>query len=368
MKTISLAFFCLLNLFCFSQISPAQDTKDKTGKTSDDVIRIDTRVVFVEVSVKDAKTNAPVRNLEPHNFKVFDEGRQREIAYFSREGDTRRPLSLLIFLDLWTLYGAKYVKDREAMLRLGSALRLLAPEDEVAVMGTWIEEGKYPGEAVTTVRLISDFTRERQKTLDALRQVPEMVEDQIRLLKSIAENSGLSKWDIELEWNLSEIAGIVMRHNAARPQTQFVVAGLIDDLFLLRRGEKREVAEMSARAGVTFYGLIYKKTFLGKLFFGAFNNLIMRPSGKALNAAGYLSEQTGGQIFKVGKIDDLAANLEKIISEIASRYSLGFALDDNERGDGRMRKLEVTVEAKDARGRKRKLKTRARSGYYIDGF
>ena len=51
-----------------------------------DTIRIKTRVVFLDALVKDKKTNLPVSNLTPENFEVLDDGKPRNISYFTREG------------------------------------------------------------------------------------------------------------------------------------------------------------------------------------------------------------------------------------------------------------------------------------------
>ena len=379
---INFIFLLLLSIashFCCLSVGVAQERPRTVGESthrpagaaqnqSEDVVRVNTRVVFVDVSVRDAKTNAPARDLSLKDFQVFDDGNPRALTYFSREGDTRRPLSLLLFLDLWTMYGRKYIKQPAAMLRLADALRQLAPEDEVAVMATWIEEGERPGVPSTKVRLISDFTSDRGRTVAALRDVSKLVGEQEALLEKIAAGVGIEKWEvekIELAWSLTEIAETVMAQDAARPHTQFTVVGLIDDLFALERDERKRVAETAARSGVTFYGLVYKKSFMGKLFFGTLNQIVMRPGGNSLHAADYLAEQTGGQVMSIGRPDDLVTGLERIITDLASRYSLGFSLDDSERDDGRMHQLEVKVEARDARGKKRKLKVRARRGYYV---
>jgi hypothetical protein len=159
----------------------------------------------------------------------------------------------------------------------------------------------------------------------------------------------------------------VMSQALARPTRQFIVAGLIDDLFVLNRGERNAVAETSARTGITFYGLVYKKSLGGKLLFGTINQIVMRPGGKSLHAADYLAERTGGQVLNVGRPEDLASGLEKIIDDLAARYSLGFELEDDERDDGQMHRLEVKVQDNAALVKKRKLNVRARQGYYISG-
>ena len=363
-------------LYLFSpMVVPAQENTETSGERArrvnetaknqaDDTIRVNTRVVFVDVSVKDAKTNAPVRDLSLKNFQILDDGKSRSLSYFTREGDTRRPLSLLIFIDLWSMYGRKYIKQRAAMSRLADALRSLAPEDQVAVMSTWIEEGTAPNYALPKVKTLSGFTSDRVQTIAALRKVPELVVEQEKFLKAIEDKAGLSQPDLEVVWSLADIAEVVMPQAHARPTRQFVVTGLIDDLFTLKRGERDQVAELAARTGITFYGLIYKKSVAGKIFLGAINQMVMRPSGKSIHAADYLAKQTGGQTISVGRADDLATGLESVISDLMSRYSLGFSLEDDEKDDGEMHHLEVKVEATDGKGKKRLLKTRARQSYY----
>lgn len=48
-----------------------------------------------------------------------------------------------------------------------------------------------------------------------------------------------------------------------------------------------------------------------------------------------------------------------------ARYSLGFALSEQEKDDGRMHELVVRVKALDAKGKQRKLEVSSRRGYYM---
>jgi hypothetical protein len=80
-------FFILCFLLSFCCVSEVV-AQAKSKAAPDDVVRVDTRVVFVDVSVKDSKTNAPARDLSLKNFQVFDDDKPRELTYFSREGDT----------------------------------------------------------------------------------------------------------------------------------------------------------------------------------------------------------------------------------------------------------------------------------------
>ena len=50
---------------------------------------------------------------------------------------------------------------------------------------------------------------------------------------------------------------------------------------------------------------------------------------------------------------------------MTARYSLGFALAEDEIDDGRLHNLEVRVNAKDEKGKSRKLVVSSRQGYYM---
>ena len=69
--------------------------------------------------------------------------------------------------------------------------------------------------------------------------------------------------------------------------------------------------------------------------------------------------------MKVGRVKDYGAGLSRIIGNLTARYSLGFTLAENETDDGRMHQLEVRVQAKDEKGKKRKLQVSSRQGYYM---
>ena len=65
-----------------------------------DTIRIRTRAVFLDALVKDKQTGIPISDLKPENFELFDDGQPRPISYFTREGQARKPLALVLILDL----------------------------------------------------------------------------------------------------------------------------------------------------------------------------------------------------------------------------------------------------------------------------
>jgi hypothetical protein len=91
MSKYRLSFLLLIVLLASFSIN-AQEVED--------TIKIKTRVVFLDALVKDKKTNLPISNLTTDNFAVLDDGKPRNISYFTREGQARKPLALVLILDL----------------------------------------------------------------------------------------------------------------------------------------------------------------------------------------------------------------------------------------------------------------------------
>src|SRR5207302_2894443 len=99
-----------------------------------DTIRVRTRVVFLDALVKEKKTGVSVSDLNPENFEVFDEGQPRTISYFTREGQARKPLALILILDLRDDGAGRFLKREEVRNAMVDELAKLPPGDEVAIL------------------------------------------------------------------------------------------------------------------------------------------------------------------------------------------------------------------------------------------
>src|ERR1041385_9419657 len=71
------------------------------GQNPDDVVRVDTELVAFEVTVSDKNGN-PVRNLQPGDFKIIEDGAERRPDFFQPivKSDLGRPLSIVFTLDV----------------------------------------------------------------------------------------------------------------------------------------------------------------------------------------------------------------------------------------------------------------------------
>lgn len=134
-----------------------------------DTIRVRTRVVFMDALVKDKKTGIPISDLKPENFELFDDGKPRPISYFTREGQARKPLAMIIILDCREDGAGRFLKRPEILKAMTDALTKLPPGDEVGIMAMNI------GEDEKRIWLTT-FTNDRTQIAAALARVPTFVE------------------------------------------------------------------------------------------------------------------------------------------------------------------------------------------------
>src|SRR6266571_4271426 len=124
---INVAVLLLFGILAVSAIGTrAQDVAE--------TIRTRTRVVFLDALVKDKHTGIPISDLKPENFEVFDAGQSRPISYFTREGQARKPLALVLILDLRDDGAGRFLKREEIRNALVDELAKLPAGDEVAIL------------------------------------------------------------------------------------------------------------------------------------------------------------------------------------------------------------------------------------------
>src|ERR1044072_5326210 len=109
---LALAALAAASLLALPAASVASRARQQTGKAQriekqpeiiddDDVLKIDTDLVLVEVTVTDAG-GRPVRGLRPEDFKLYEDGDERPVAFLNverREG-AERPVAVVFAVDV----------------------------------------------------------------------------------------------------------------------------------------------------------------------------------------------------------------------------------------------------------------------------
>jgi VWFA-related protein len=374
----------------------------------EDTIKIKTRVVFLDALVKDKKTNLPVSNLATENFEVLDDGKPREISYFTREGQARKPLALILILDLREDGAGRFLKRPEILKSMEDELAKLPPGDEVAIMAmNFIEdEERY---------WLTEFTNDRAKLAGALARVPAMCgphndptpnenstpekpqdaaaktegkPDDVVQTETIRGKNGTTitrtthrdgsvgvkrtnkdgNVTIEID-DIYDMAAAVKdatrKAQELRPNSQTSIVWVSDGIAPIFFEDRDATEQILIRDNVIFNSLTVELRTLFKF---------LMPIGKPLagwmgvslyGSAKLLAHRSGGEAVKVGGVKDYGAGLQRIIGNLTARYSLGFALAENEVDDGRMHSLQVRVKTKDEKGKSRKLQVSSRQGYYM---
>jgi VWFA-related protein len=151
-------------LVCLAPVSLAQE------KERDEVLQVNTRVVFIDALVTDKKTKATASDLAAENFEVLSDGQPRKITYFSREGDAaRRPLALVLVFDLERIGSGRYLRRTDIIEAMAKELEKLPPGDEVAIVV--LDPGGQEGKR----EWLTGFTRNRGQLASAMSIIPTLV-------------------------------------------------------------------------------------------------------------------------------------------------------------------------------------------------
>ncbi|MBA2341029.1 MAG: VWA domain-containing protein [Pyrinomonadaceae bacterium] len=347
MKKSLLFGWILVALLCAVVPATAQDNSEET-------VRISTRVVFIDALVQDKQTGEPVRNLTAEDFEVLDEGKPRTLTYFSREADARRrPLALLLLLDLEDFGAGKYLQQPGVIKSLTETLTKLRPEDEVAIVGDFFG---------LESEMLSGFTRDRMQTAAALAKVPDLVARGYGTQKNEDE-----KKNENLHVALEQVARTA---SAARPNSQVVIVHITDAQILIFNKDRSRIASNLNRSGATYNAITSETEKMFRVMASIFKPVAILARASFTGSAGYLARRTGGEALRVSDPRNYATTLENIINKLSARYSLGFTLDERERADGQMRRLEVRLRraARDRLGKARKLTISARDGYFVPEY
>ncbi|HEU0252673.1 MAG TPA: hypothetical protein VFR12_06530, partial [Pyrinomonadaceae bacterium] len=320
----------------------------------------------------------------------------------------RKPLALILIMDLREDGAGRFLKRPEILKAMEDELAKLPPGDEVAIMAMDIAENEER-------YWLTDFTNDRAKIAAALAHVPRLSgpndgpapEGVERIVVAQPKTDGAEyKPDdvVETETIRGKDGATVTREthrdgsvNLKRVNKDGSVTiemGDIYDMSSAVRDAKRKAAQLRPNSQTS---IVWVSDGIAPIFFEdrdateqilirdnvIFNSLtvemrtlfkFLMPIGKPIagwlgvslyGSAKHLAQRSGGEAVKVGRVKDYGSGLQRIIGNLTARYSLGFALAEDETDDGRMHALEVRVKAKDEKGKNRKLQVSSRQGYYM---
>jgi len=118
----------------------------------DEVVKVETNLVTIPVSVYD-RNGLYIPNLEQHNFKIFEDGAEQEIAYF---GTSDKPFTVILLIDVSPSTAYKIDEIQAAAIAFVDQLK---PQDSVMVI-----------QFDERVSVLAELTNDRQKIHKAIRR------------------------------------------------------------------------------------------------------------------------------------------------------------------------------------------------------
>lgn len=275
----------------------------------EDVIKIDTELVVVDVTVTDAEGRF-VRGLRAEDFKLYDDGEHRPLAFFNvaRRGGEERPVAVVFAVDV---SGSMTPQEME---RLQGALRAFAERlsDRTALFAL-MSFGM-------SAKIHQSFTSDTRKLTRSAQRLAR-------------EPSGLSTHTFDA---IDDAIRLLARHaprTRDRRLLKRAVVVVTDGFPVGDRAKPETVIERANEAGVS----VYTVTLPSFSSLSASNGRAPLPT--PLDVSG-LAERTGG-VSVYATDGDFEPLFRAIAEDVVSTYVLAFYPPEEKRRDGRFHTLRV---------------------------
>src|SRR3989442_812032 len=311
----ALAFFLIAMVPSLAQAQEDATQKDRPRRVlpsesePQDVIRIDTDLVPIDVTVMDAKGRL-VRNLRKEDFKLFEDGAERPIASFNVEKieGAPRPVAIVFALDLSGSMTPEEVDRVSDAMREFS--RQLASHPAVFALMTF---GMH-------VKTIQSLTSDREKLDRAFERLSH-------------EPNGMSTHAYDA---VDDAVRMLARHAPLTKQHQMVKRAVvvITDGFPVGDIVSPDTVIERANAADTSVYVVTMPSYTRVL---ASTKIMPLPT--PLDVSG-LVEKTGGRSV-YGDEKDLGPLFRAIAEEVASAYAIGFYPPAENRRDGKFHTIRI---------------------------
>lgn len=314
-----------------------------------DIVKIDTKVVTVPVRVIDRKGRF-VGGLTKDDFKIFEDGVEQDVSYFSSE---QEPFTVALLLDM--SYSTKFqIADIQSAAI--SFIDQLGPKDKVMVVS--FDEN---------VHMLCEPTNDRGQIYRAIRST-----------KISTGTSLYEAVDLVMNERLKQIKGrkaiILFTDGVDTTSMRSNDLENLDDareldalIYPIRYDTYQDVQQMKDKPTIINKPVVNTGPIPGKTSIPIPTvPTVVRGSDAGTSAEDYrraeeylnqLALRTGGQIYLADSFGNLNGAFAKIASELREYYSLGFYPPDTTE-PGKLRKLKVRVDKQD-------VAVKARDSYVV---
>lgn len=291
-----------------------------------DVIRVDSQLVTLNMSVVDRGTSRGVIGLKQPDFRLFEDGQEQQVVQFD---SSAAPFDLILLIDLSGSTKEKVELIRAAARRFVDAAR---PADRISVI-TFAWEPK----------IVSELTVDRQ-----------LLRERIATIETAP---GDTKLYDAAEFAMNEVSKVPKR--SRRTAIVLMSDGLDGTIPGVsgQFGSKRTYRELIS--GIQeFDGVLY--TLWLNTRYVALNERDTQPEAfdEAHDQMKEMAEAGGGIFYEVKSIRDLAGAYEQVVADLGTVYSLSYRPSNSLR-DGKWRAIRINVNRSNA-------VARGKRGYYAN--
>jgi VWFA-related protein len=295
----------------FKPSTPKPEPTETPQEVEDDeVVRVESDLVTVNISVVDRASGRGMTGLAASDFHIYEDNAEQRVEHFeSAEG----PFDLLLLLDLSGSTVRVTDTIRAAARRFVDSTRA---RDRVAIVA-------FAGDT----QLASPLTADR----DALHSA----------IERIARPEG--------DTRLYDAVGYALEYmsrspDPARRRAVIVLSDGLDSTLpnVTGRGSSLSYEELRSRAQ-EFDGILYS-VWTNTEFYEAFSPEDIQPETYDLahDRMRELSDAGGGAFYEVERLEDLAGAYERVVADLGTVYSLSYR-PSNRRRDGRWRTIRVRL-------------------------
>ena len=253
-------------------------------------------LVLVEATVRDQQGGI-VNNLRRENFRVFENGVEQKVGYFSRD---ELPLAVALVLDCSGSMGPVLKQLHHVAF---DTLSTLKPDDEVALF-----------DFAARAELLVGLTRNRQRIADAI--------------ASIHAEGGTVIPDALFE------AALYLARTAPHRRHAIVLVSDNENTLKGYCDENRVVRQALESEAVIYSIRIEEGAHPHSMY-------VILPIFRQVSVP-KITQETGGEVIDARTVDSIRSALATAISRLKQRYSLGYYSTDR-RHDGGFREISIRV-------------------------
>lgn len=303
------------------------DQPDNAEISEGDIIRVDSQLVTLNISVIDRGTNRGLMGLNQSDFKLFEDSQEQRIVQFE---SSSAPFDMVLLIDLSGSTREVVKLIRAAALRFVNAAR---PADRIAVI-------TFAGEP----KIISELTADRE------------------LLRQRIETIDTARGDTKLydatNFAMSEV--LKQSKNSRRTAIVLMSDGLDGTIPGIsgQQGSVKFSYPETLRNIQEFDGVLY--TLWLNTEYEAMSPLDTQPEAFDMghNRMKEMADAGGGIFFPVERLTDLAGAYEQVVADLGTVYSLAYKPSNSAR-DGHWRAIRIGVNRPNA-------VPRGKRGYYAN--